>query len=333
MGGTTKKQPRTKPARLTEFFSTASQSQEPKRALNYPSSPTPSSRAESVDMDAQDPPNHLQSVEQTIQKLFHSFRGNLLEDFRSMMTDLKSGIQSLVSRTEHIESKMADFAKSHNLLIDSHAALEEEVGRLSTKVLDLEDRSRRNNIRLRGIPESVPPEALNQFLTDMMSETLPTLKEQDLVIDRIHRIPKPRHLPAHLARDTIARIHFYHVKENFLKGLRSQPQLSDKFKVVSIFPDLSAATMLRRREFAPYTRLLRDNGISYKWGFPVKLIVFRDNNPVLFQDPASIKEALAAWNLISTPHSSPAQEKTQRPAMITPLWSEKTRRSRLPPPD
>lgn len=43
------------------------------------------------------------------------------------MNDLKSDIQSLVSRTEHIESKIADFANAHNLLIDSHTALEEEV--------------------------------------------------------------------------------------------------------------------------------------------------------------------------------------------------------------
>lgn len=112
-----------------------------------------------------------------------------------------------------------------------------------------------------------------------------------------------------------------------------QPQLSDPYKVVSIFPDLSAATMLKRREFAPYTKLLRDNNIPYRWGFPVKLIISRDNNQVICQDPASLKEALAAWNLISAPQPSPAREKIQRPAMITPLWSEKTRRSRPPPPD
>lgn len=51
----------------------------------------------------------------------------------------------------------------------------------------------------------------------MMSEVLLRYKEQDLVIDRIHRIPKLRHLPSHVARATIARIHFYHVKEDFLK--------------------------------------------------------------------------------------------------------------------
>lgn len=53
---------------------------------------------------------------------------------------------------------------------------------------------------------------------------------QDLLIDRIHRLPKPRHLPSHVARDTITRINFFAVKEDFLKTLRSQPELPERSK-------------------------------------------------------------------------------------------------------
>lgn len=53
---------------------------------------------------------------------------------------------------------MTALAKSHNMLIDSHTALEEEVSRLANKVLDLEDRSKRNTIRMSGIPETVTPD-------------------------------------------------------------------------------------------------------------------------------------------------------------------------------
>lgn len=72
------------------------------------------------------------------------------------MTEFRTDIQAL----EHIEhkDKMVDFTKSHNLHIGSLSALEEEVIRLSNKVLDLEDCSRRNNIRVvtSGIFEPVP---------------------------------------------------------------------------------------------------------------------------------------------------------------------------------
>lgn len=69
-------------------------------------------------------------MEHTLQKLFHLFREDLQVDFRQMMSEFKMDIQASVSQTEHVEHKMADFAKSHNALIDSHSALEEEVNRL-----------------------------------------------------------------------------------------------------------------------------------------------------------------------------------------------------------
>lgn len=327
MGGTTKKNPKSKPAKLTEFFNTSSQSSDPKKELTFPSSPAPSSRPESVDLDHPGASGSTSASEYTLQKLFHSFREDLQADFRHMMKDFKSDIQSLVSRTEHIESKMTNFATSHNLLIDSHTALEEEVHRLSNKVLDLEDRSRRNNIRLRGIPESVSPDQLNSFLTDFMALTMPHHSSQDLLIDRIHRLPKPRHLPSHVPRDTIARIHFFTIKEEFLKVLRSQPELPEKFRNLSIYPDLSAATMLRRKEFSAYTKILREAGISYKWGFPVKLIIFKDGSQAVCPDPDTAKEVLISWNLITSQESSPRRTNPPRPEIITPLWSEKNKKN------
>lgn len=97
-----------------------------------------------------------------------------------MMPDIfKMDIQALVTRTEHIENNMVEFATSHNSLIDSHSALEEEVQRLANKVLHLVNRSRRNNIRLRGVPESVAPDQLNTFLTDLLVLTLLHCSSQD----------------------------------------------------------------------------------------------------------------------------------------------------------
>lgn len=122
---------------------------------------------------------------------------------------------------------------------------------MANKVLDLEDRSRRKNRRMRGIPETVTPDALNQFLINLMAIVLPQRSTQDLIIDCIHRTPEPRHLPQQIPRDTIARIHFYHIKEEFLKALRSQLELPARFKNISIYPDLSAITILKMQGICP----------------------------------------------------------------------------------
>lgn len=99
------------------------------------------------------------------------------------------------------------------------------------------------------------------FLTDLLALNLPHRAAQDLVIDRIHWIPKPLHLSFQVPRDTIARIHFYLVKEEFLKVVRSQPVLLERFRNLSIYPDFSAATMLRKKEYSQYMKVLRESGI------------------------------------------------------------------------
>lgn len=98
MGGTNKRNPK-------EFFSTSSQSSDPRKELTFPSSPTPSSRPDSVDNDLPDASGSVTPTEQTLQKLFYSFREDLQVDFHHMMTEFKMDIQALVTRTEPMESK------------------------------------------------------------------------------------------------------------------------------------------------------------------------------------------------------------------------------------
>lgn len=52
---------------------------------------------------------------------------------------------------------MGEFSGAHNSLVDAHNHLEDELSSLAEKLADLEDRNRRNNIKFRGIPESIPP--------------------------------------------------------------------------------------------------------------------------------------------------------------------------------
>lgn len=131
---------------------------------------------------------------------------------------------------------MAEFAKSHNALIDSHTALEKEVSCLSNKVIDLEDRSRGNNIHVRGIPESVQPYSLRSFLTDLMALTLPNCALLDLTFDRIHRIPKPKNILPHVPRDIIAQIHFFHVKDGVSLCTQKTPRPAESVQTAFHLP-------------------------------------------------------------------------------------------------
>lgn len=130
-----------------------------------------------------------------------SLRGAIQHVLQSYMNKTNVEIDALGERVDYVESKMGDFSAVHNDLVDAHFELEEEIKHLKLKVADLEDRSRHNNIKFRGIPKNVKNADLKQFLCAIMSDLLPTIPHQELVINRAHRLPKPPHIPEKLLKD------------------------------------------------------------------------------------------------------------------------------------
>lgn len=115
---------------------------------------------------------------------------------------------------------MGEFASSHNSLIDSHNEQSNEVDWLKAKVADLEDRSWRNNVKVRCIPEAIQPVQLRQYATDFIKEFLPDVPDSEIVIHRIHRLPKPAFSAENIPGDVLMQVHYYHIKDQFMIALR-----------------------------------------------------------------------------------------------------------------
>lgn len=153
---------------------------------------------------------------------------------------------------------MGEFASSYNSLVDANNDQSDKVSWLKTKVVDLEDWSRRNNIKIWGVPESTLPAQLQQYAQDLMKAFLPDLSDSDLVIDRIHHLPKPSHLPDNIPRDVLMRVHFFQVKERFMMAFHKNKQPPKKYSAVQLFADLSQFTMQRRKSLLPITKALHN---------------------------------------------------------------------------
>lgn len=105
---------------------------------------------------------------------------------------------------------------NYNTLVDADMARCEDITWFKEKLADLEDRSRQNNLKIHGIPESVQLSQLPHFVGDLISAVIPSLSSADLTIDRIHHVPKLSYLPAEIPRDVIMWIHFFQVKAQLL---------------------------------------------------------------------------------------------------------------------
>ncbi len=105
---------------------------------------------------------------------------------------------------------------------------------------DMEDRSRRNNVRLVGLPEGMEGPDAAGFLRANLSKWIPSLRGRDIEIDRAHRVydggrgsDQPRTLIFRVLTD-----------QNILKGARARRTGEVRNRTMSqllFFPDFSPA--------------------------------------------------------------------------------------------
>lgn len=141
-----------------------------------------------------------------------------------------------------------------NYLIDTCEDIKEEQAWVQAKLADLEDGSRHNNIKLRGVPESIQPADLPRYAKELMHTILTDASPRDRNINRIPRISKPPHLTASVPRDILIRVHFFHNKEKRLSYARTNSPLPPPYEGIQFFPDLSKLTLQLRRQLNLITK-------------------------------------------------------------------------------
>ncbi len=144
--------------------------------------------------------------------------------------------------------------------------LRNQLERLTEKMTDMEDRSRRNNIRLVGLPEGVEGSNAPGFLRVKLSKWIPSLKGRDIEIDRAHHVNdggRGSDRPPTL----IFRVLRWHDRSEILKGAQQAYLVKCAQSNVTLlfFPNFSPATTIRRKAFNPVLKKMTSLGLALKW--------------------------------------------------------------------
>lgn len=180
---------------------------------------------------------------------------------------------------------MGEFATTINDLVDSHGKedeMEEEI---------------------RGVPESVQQSDLCKYAAQLLTSILPDLTELDITMDRIHCLPKPSYLPDNVPRDFILRLHFFLVKEHLMSASRNMDLFPPQYKDLQFFADLSQYTLQKCRNLNTISKALRSYKITYKWGFPTKLIITKEGKDHVVDFLAKGLNLHKMWHIV--PEGSP----------------------------
>uniref|UniRef100_K7E4K6 L1 transposable element RRM domain-containing protein n=1 Tax=Monodelphis domestica TaxID=13616 RepID=K7E4K6_MONDO len=185
-------------------------------------------------------------------------------------------IQSLMTRIKHLEEsemiKQQESIKQTQIINE----LEENRKYLTEKVTDLENRGRRENLRIIGLPEK--PEVNNKLdiiLEEIIKENCPHVLEQGgkIEIERIHRTPSILNPQKTTPRNVIAKFKSFQVKEKILQEAKKK-SFRYKGAPIRITHDLAANTLRDRKAWNTIFRKARELGLQPRINYPAKLTIY-----------------------------------------------------------
>lgn len=91
-------------------------------------------------------------IDTTLKDMLLSLQSSLMTDLSSLFTKISTDMHVMDERVSHLEHSMEECTTTVNDLIKTYAEVKEEQSWVRAKLANLDDRSRRNNIKLRGVP-------------------------------------------------------------------------------------------------------------------------------------------------------------------------------------
>lgn len=216
------------------------------------------------------------------------------ELLNASVSGLKQSMHDVEQRVASTEGGLNEHETRIKTLEDTCSKWEEEIRSLNDKVDDLVSRSRRQNIRIIGIPEGM--EKGNP--TDFVSKLLPMILGEDnfdnkpVKVDRAHRVRARAAAAEGPPRQFIARIHHDSVKERILKLSAQKFPLRHEGARIYIFPDLGPAVMKQRQRFDNIRTRCRSAGVRCGFRHPATFIVSVGEEKRSFTNPKDAESFL-----------------------------------------
>uniref|UniRef100_H3ASN5 L1 transposable element RRM domain-containing protein n=1 Tax=Latimeria chalumnae TaxID=7897 RepID=H3ASN5_LATCH len=254
------------------------------------------------------PPSSPQSLEGQANSTELILQG--IREIKSSISAMDKKLETYAKRLDEIEHRVGNTEDSVLSLENTVQQLRESVVKLQSKTDDLENRSRRCNLRLVGLPEGEEGRDPVSFLETWLPTVLnmPELIE-NLEIERAHRSFAPRTRDSDRPRMLLFKLLRYRDKENILRQARKLGTLTYNNKPIYLFPDMSAELFQKRKSFLGIKRLCKDLDIPFALLFPARLRIDFKGQRLFFTSPLDAENHIKMSSLPENPPSSPKQQR------------------------
>lgn len=287
--------------------------------------------------------NEIRALRSDLKSDMSEFRHSFREDMRVELNEFRGEInQKLEKATSDLHATKARVTEAEQRISEIEdwdvAAKEaliqalENQETLQAKLTDLEARSRRNNLRIYGIPEESEGTNLLEFVTRLIkSEVGLPLTDLDLGIQRCHRALASK--PPHDAppRSVVICFQEFRVKEQVMHTAWRKKDVRCAGKRIYFDQDYPPEILKKRKAYAGILRVLKAKGIRFRTPHPAKLKVFFDSGTQNYESAAEAAEDLKkrgfALESITEPGPTAAARDLRRPATWEKAGGDRRRRT------
>lgn len=190
-------------------------------------------------------------------------------DMANILQEMRQGFATVVDKVDRMSSRMDAIAHKLDGQEDCIKEAERHISEsddvtatrtvqltrmdkllpvIAAKNEDLEARSRRNNIRVIGLPESTNTGRMEDYIEKLLLESIgKDAFSSQFIVERAHRTLGPRPVPGSPPQPIIARLLHYRDRDVALRAARNKQKLTYDGNTFSIYPDFTPIVQEDRR--------------------------------------------------------------------------------------
>lgn len=208
-------------------------------------------------------------------------------EIKQQMEKLNERLTTVEHRVSNAEDRSIRHERALGYLLRREA-------RLTAKQDDMENRLRRNNIRVYGIPEEAEGKEMVPFMVEFFRTTLTLKDDVEIKLERALRAMAPKPKTKASTRSIIVRFLDFSVKQAVLQQAWKQRDITFQGQKVYFDQDYSPDVQRKRKKVREVIKRLREKNIKAQSPYPAQLKVFLDTGvkvfPSLLEAQSFLKE-------------------------------------------
>ncbi|XP_063289954.1 zinc finger protein 850-like [Pelobates fuscus] len=226
-----------------------------------------------------------------------SLLAELQHNIQADVATLRADLRGLTNRIGQVEVTAGEQAQQIANMQQTILGLQKQNEIHNAKFAMMEDMRRKNNMKIRGVLETISTDELPHMLRRLTMALLPPRQAKAITMEDCFRIPKAPKAPTEAPRDIIVNFRTGRDKATLLKAIKDQDPYNFEGMQLTFYPDLSGGTLAWRRSFKQFTALLRQKGIPYQWRLSRTLLILQGETRHAVSDVMEAKALLPTLGL------------------------------------